>query len=255
MLIQNVQVGWLKNPSSMPQGVKQQLDAAGLTTTDYTEILKAHPFALGATTIDPKRYSPLGASFPYEPFVPQAVIINNVQSSTTTTNTQTQEIQTGVSINLSESIEFRFSEKLTATVSFQWTSTNEQSVDKQVSQSATVSIAGSSLNWTSMNADIIVYLDTIYSTFIFAFADLPLSAVGVVVDQLGNPAANKKVILTVGSNTFTGFTDSHGEYRFYNYIPGSGKLFVEGEEFTVRVGEGVPKSRLRLTGHQSVIGA
>ena len=56
-----------KNPSTMPPGVKQQLDAAGLNPADYAQILSANPFASGGSTIDPARYLPTPQSFPYEP--------------------------------------------------------------------------------------------------------------------------------------------------------------------------------------------
>ena len=67
MLIQHVYVSWLKNPSSMPAGLKRQLDAAGLKQYDYSQILALNPFANGAGPIDQNRYWPLKQSFPYEP--------------------------------------------------------------------------------------------------------------------------------------------------------------------------------------------
>jgi hypothetical protein len=48
MNIQYVYVGWLRNPQAMPPGVKQELDAAGLTCADDVQILSTNPFASGS---------------------------------------------------------------------------------------------------------------------------------------------------------------------------------------------------------------
>ena len=56
MNIQWVSVGQLKNPSTIPPGVLQQLAARGITSADYQTILSQDPFAWGSTTIDTARF-------------------------------------------------------------------------------------------------------------------------------------------------------------------------------------------------------
>jgi hypothetical protein len=65
MDIQFVYAGWLKNPKSMPVGVQKKLIGLGFTTDDYAQILSTDPFASGAVEIDPKRFLPIGRSFPF----------------------------------------------------------------------------------------------------------------------------------------------------------------------------------------------
>ena len=65
MIIQYVEVAWLKTPSLFPPGVKRLLDDAGLTASDYAIILGIDPFASGATVIDQNRFLPTTQSFPY----------------------------------------------------------------------------------------------------------------------------------------------------------------------------------------------
>ena len=64
MLIQHVYVSWLKNPSSMPAGLKRQLDAAGLKQYDYSQILALNPFANGAGPNRPKPLLAVEAELP-----------------------------------------------------------------------------------------------------------------------------------------------------------------------------------------------
>jgi hypothetical protein len=65
--IQYVYVGWLKEPSAMPQDVMDQLQACGITTDDFAEILQANPFADDTLPIETDRFEALPITFPYEP--------------------------------------------------------------------------------------------------------------------------------------------------------------------------------------------
>src|SRR5271163_2238014 len=93
MNIQLVYVAWLKNPSTMATGVQRELDAAGLTATDYAQILSTNPFANGASFIDSNRFLPLPQTFPYEPPLtsadPVVTITETFQNSVTNTDTFT----------------------------------------------------------------------------------------------------------------------------------------------------------------------
>jgi hypothetical protein len=250
MTIQYVPVAWLKNPSLMPPGVKQLLDAAGLRQSDYASILSTNPFASGASAIDTNRYWPLTQSFPYKPPLtapdPVPTETYTVQNSVTSTSTHTEEVEYGVSVSVSAGLKAPFSASLKVTQSFQWTNTNSQSQQSQSSQSASVTIGGPAFGYTGLT-DLLAYWDSVYSSFMFAFPTEPPSATGMIVDKLSRPVAHQAVTLTVGSTKLTGFTDSKGEYRFYNSSSGHGTLTVGGKDFAVSVGPGVPKSSLQLT--------
>jgi len=253
MEIQWVSVAGLKNPNNpnlMSPGTKKLLDAAGLAQSDYANILSTNPLASGPSAIDLNRYWPLTQSFPYEPPIqasdPVPTETYTVQNSVTNTSTHTEEVQYGVSVSVSAGLKEPFSLSLKVTESFQWTNTNSQSQQTESSQSASVTIGGPAFGYTGPT-DLLAYWDSVYSTFMFAFPSSPPSATGLIVDQLGKPVAHKPVTLAVGTNTLTGFTDSKGEYRFYQSVSGQGKLSVEGKDFVVSVGPGAAKATLRLT--------
>jgi hypothetical protein len=171
MIIQYVTVDWLKNPSSMPAGVKQQLDAAKLTPADYRQILSTNPFAFGAKAIDPNRYLPIDQSFPYEPpdnaSDPVPTQTYTVQNSVTQTSTHASQVQYGVSITVSAGIKL-FEASLKVTGSFEWTNTASSSLSNQSSQSASVTIGGPAFGYTGPT-DLDAYWDTVYNSFMFAF--------------------------------------------------------------------------------------
>jgi hypothetical protein len=67
MDVQYVYVGWLKDPSKIPRGVLDKLNAANITPADYQTILSRDAFAHGGTALDPHRFWPTSQTFPYEP--------------------------------------------------------------------------------------------------------------------------------------------------------------------------------------------
>ena len=251
MIIQYVYAGWLKDPSKMPAGIKQQLDNAHISPQDdYPKILSVNPFSSDGTVIDPNRFLQLNQSFPYEPPYSSSdtppTDTYAVSNTTTNTTTNTDQVQYGVSVTVSAGFGGPFSASLKTTGSFEWTNTASSSTSSQSTQSATVTIGGPAYGYDGP-VDLLVYWDTIYNSFLFAFPPEAPAAAGVVADQSGKPAGHKAVTLTVGPNTLTGFTDAGGEYRFYTSTSGQGQLSVEGQNFTVPVGQGLPKSNLRLT--------
>jgi hypothetical protein len=94
MNIQNVYAGWLKNPSTLPGGVKEQLDAAHLTTDDYKTILSLDPFLSDETTIDTRRFLLTTRTFPYEPPLnaTDQVATTTYMQSSAVTNTATNTV-------------------------------------------------------------------------------------------------------------------------------------------------------------------
>jgi len=249
MLIQYVYVEWLQNPSLMPPGVAQALAAAGLTTADYAQILACNPFGSGATAIDPNRFVPTTHSFPYEPPLTAADLVPTMTytltSATTTTDTQQVQTQYGVSISVSAGIKAPFSASLKVTTSLQWTNTSTSTQTTGSTQQASVTIGGPAFGYTGPT-DLLVYWDTVYSSFMFAFATGSPSMSGTLTDSAGNPVPNQAMTLTVGGITLSTFTNSRGQYNFYGAPAGQGTATVESQQFPVAVGAGEPSPTLRL---------
>jgi len=249
MLIQYVYAGWLKNPETMPAGVRQQLNAAGLTTSDYANILALNPFSAGKTTIDPDRFLPTTQSFPYiPPFSssdPVPTTTFNQQSSVTTTSSHTVQNQYGVSVSVSAGIKTPFTASLKVTGSFTWTNSSTSSASSGATQTAAVTVGGPAYGYTGPT-DVLVYWDALYRSFMFAFPTEPPAHTGALVDAAGKPVAYKPVTLKTGSHTLSTFTDPQGQYRFYGVPAGQAKVTSEGRELEVAVGPGTPKAMLKL---------
>lgn len=248
MLIQYVYVEWLENPSLMPSGVAQALAGAGLTTADYAQILACDPFSSGGTAIDPNRFVPITHSFPYEPPLaandPVPTTTNTFTSATTTTTTQQVQNEYGVSITVSAGIQF-LTATLKTTGSLQWTNTSTSTQTTGSTQQATVTIGGPAFGYTGPT-NILVYWDTVYQSFMFAYATGNPSASGALIDSAGNPVPYKAMTLTVDGITLSTFTNSRGQYNFYGAASGQGTVTVENQQFPVAVGAGAPSSTLRL---------
>jgi Carboxypeptidase regulatory-like domain len=257
MQIQYVYAEWLLNPSLMPSGVAQILAAAGLTTADYDQILACNPFYAGAATgdpnrvvpIDPGRFVPTAQSFPYEPPLaagdPVPTIAYTQTSSTTTTNTQEVQTQYGVSVSVTAGFSLIFSDTLKVTGSLQWTNTSTSTQTTGSTQQASVTVGGPAFGYTGPT-DILVFWDTVYLSFMFAFATGSPSASGTLTDSAGNPVPNKAITLTMGGITLSTFTNSRGQYNFYGTAPGQGTVTVENQQFPVAIGAGEPSPTLRL---------
>src|SRR5262249_256502 len=94
--------------------------------------------------------------------------------------------------------------------------------------------------------DVLVYWDTIFNTYMFAFPTEPAIATGHVSDQAGQPIAGKEVVLAATGCTFRTFTNTKGDYRFYGPARGAGTLFVDGKTFQAAIGAGAPKADLTI---------
>lgn len=249
MLWQYAYVEWLQNPSLMPSDVARALAAAGITTADYAQILALDPFSSGAAAIDPNRFVPTTHSFPYEPppsaADPVPTITETLTSATTTTNTQQVQTQYGVSITVSAGFNFIWDDSVKVTGSLQWTNTSTSTQTTGSTQQASVTIGGPAFGYTGPT-DILVYWDTIYSSFMFAFATGSPSASGMVTDSAGHPVPNQAITLSVGGITLSTSTNSRGRYNFYDAPPGQGTATVESQQFPVAVGTGAPSPTLRL---------
>jgi hypothetical protein len=167
MNVQYVTVGQLKNPSTIPDNLQQELVAAGLTQADYEAILSMNPFSFGPVAIDPNRYiaQPQALSYEYLPTETQTQAYT-LTSSETDTSTHTVENTYGVTASASAGISGIVS--ASASFSFQWTNTNSTSATQGTTNSATALIGQPSSGWNG-STEVLVYWDTLYKSFMFAF--------------------------------------------------------------------------------------
>jgi hypothetical protein len=155
--------------------------------------------------------------------------------------------QYGVSISVSASVNLFFSASLKVTGSFEWTNTNSYGTSTGSTQSATATIGGPAFGYSG-STDVLVYWDSIYNSFMFAFAGGQPTATGTLLDAAGKAVANKLVTLTVGGKTFKTLTNARGEYRFYETpsAAGQGAFVVDGRSFPIAPGTGTAAATVRL---------
>ncbi len=249
MNIQFPYVGWLKDPSTMPPGVKQQLDAAGLTPADYKQILAANPFAQGATAIDPNRFLATPQTYPYQPpySASDPVFTNTItlQNAVNVSQIHTVQNQYSVSVTVSAGINVFYESQVKVTGTLEWTNTNAYGTSNTSTQTAAATVGGPAFGYSGPT-DVVVYWDTLYSSFLFAFPSEPPTASGTLLDATGKAIAHQAVTLTAGGRTFKTFTNSQGQYRFYGAPRGQGSLAASGQNFAVTVGAGATPPTLRL---------
>ncbi len=217
--IQYVYVGWLKNPSMMPPGVVDRLQAYGITPEDYPEILKADPFADGSTAIDPARFQMLNMTFPYEPPYAPGEAPPSYQYTLTnaTTNSSSYEFEWEFSTSVSFEGSFGFlnwaSFAMKNQTSWTWNNKKTRSASTGTSETAKVTVGGPSYGYTGPT-DIAVYYDVLFDTFLFAPVEGPLYMRGSVVSQSGKNVAGQEVVVVANGVRHRTYTNSRGEYRF-----------------------------------------
>jgi hypothetical protein len=239
MLIQFVLVSWLQNPSTMPADVAQTLAAYGITAAEYPQILSCDPFTSGVMTIDVNRFLQCTMSFPYEPLTstdPLQLTTYTLTDSVTSTTTTEVSVEYGVTFTESVGAAAVVTATLKAAESLEITASATETTVQSSTQSAIVTIGNPSSAYDGPT-DILVYWDTIFSTFMYAFVSdtEQLSVAGTVVDSANSPVAAVVVTLTVGDTTWSTWTDSAGDYRFYNVTAGSGTVSAGGQSTPVMV--------------------
>ena len=252
MIVQQVYVGWLKNPALMQQeapSVAQALSHAGLTQADYANILALNPFSGGGTEIDPNRFVLAStSSFAYEsPYTPtDPVFTDTITLTSATTATQTTQVTEDYKVSVTGLAGFSaiVSVELKASGSWEWTTTSTRTSTSTTTQTATATVGGPAAGDTGPT-DILVYWDTLYSCFMFAFPTEDPAAVGSVIGSDGKPAVNQEVTVTRNGVTHSTFTDARGQYRLYGLPPGQGTVTVAGQ-FTAALGSGTPLPVLKL---------
>jgi len=168
MNVQYVYAGWLNGHAVMAPGVKAQLDEAGLGASDYKTILSTNPFVSGAPVIDPDRFLPTPQSFAYEP----------PYSANDTPWTQTFILENTVASTKKAEVKYSVSAKGSLPIldwlkiggDLEWTSTNSTETSTESKQSAAVTVGGPAFGYRGPT-DVLVYWDTVYNSFMFAFPD------------------------------------------------------------------------------------
>ena len=222
MTIQYARARDLKNPATMNAQVLQDFTAAGMTTSDFASILSADPFAFGPAAIDPNRFLLTTQSFPYDPpdTPTDSVPVSPYTQTNTVTNTITHEathtysVSAGFSVPLTDLVGLKVGGSLTLTDTETTVSVNEST------QSATVTVGGPALGYNGP-VDVQVYWDTLYNSFMFAFASAAPSFTDVFKDAQGQPVAHQEVALTAGGHTFKTFTNAKGQFRFFGTPAGA----------------------------------
>ena len=173
MNIQYVYVGWLRNPQAMPPGVKHELDAAGLTTADYAQILSTNPFASGSTTIDTDRYLATPQTFAYEPpySATDTPWTETYEVDSTSTETSTRTVEHIYTVGVSLSVH-ALGDLLKFSDTMEWSSKNSTESSQSTEEKASVSVGGPAFGYAGPT-DILVYWDTVYKSFMFTFPARP----------------------------------------------------------------------------------
>lgn len=203
-----------------------QLKGVGFTTTDYTAMLSADPFANGAAPLDPNRFIQTSTTFPYEPggdtvtFDTDNEATNTVTASTTTQNALSVTVTAGYD-----------SPAVKATVavedSYTWTHEYSQANSLGTSQKATAVVGAPSTNWTGPQ-NVGVWYDCLWNTFYFQYLDPtgnPILLTGTLTDSAGKAQAHQLVTLIYPGRIMRTYTNSKGQYTFLGNAPGiSGKV-------------------------------
>jgi hypothetical protein len=179
-------VSWLKNPSTIPTNVATRLargwdtsGVGGLTTSDYSAILAADPFA--STTYNPNTDSThrfdlqSGETFSYEP--PPAggqPITETFSVATTATSSAGQGASTtqtstySVDYSASASILATFSSMMTSTTSYKTVDKWSSTINSSTGRTAALSITGPAVadNYTGPTT-IQVWRDNVYGSYMF----------------------------------------------------------------------------------------
>jgi len=242
--IQHLFVGWLKDPSKLPPGVRQALERNGITPEDYADILKSDAFADGSMPAASARYVPLRTTFPYEPPlaagdpVPTSTYALDNSTTVTDTHSHSNDIKVGVKVDGSFLNEIW---KFTAKDAVTWTWTCGTTTSTGTMQSASVTIGGPSFGYTGPT-DIAVYYDLDYQTFAFAPFQGALKTLQGTVTRAGTPLRGQEVIAVAGATKYRTFTNTKGEYRFFDTMAGSVELHAGAVDLrlpTVETGKSV----------------
>lgn len=234
--IQYVYVGWLNGHVKMPTNISSALSMAGISPSDYKDILARDPLANGSNTLDSARFVPINTTFPYEPPYASTDPVPTITTNITDSSTQTvgSEVDDTYKVGLSVSTSGNYLDfakaSLKDTASWEWTNKSSISNSTGTVQTASVTVGGPAFGYTGPTL-MELYIDTIYHTF--AFAVVPVQAQeaslkGAVVASTGAHLASTEVILTVNGIKHRTFTNSKGEYVFWGHAKGAATVQAAG---------------------------
>ena len=139
-----------------------------------------------------------------------------------------------------------FSAKLTDTDKFQWTSKSDVGASTGQDESAAFSIGGPAFGYAGPTT-VLIYWDTVYHSFMFAFPTEAPSAQGVLTDPAGKVMAAKPVSIAVGSVKYNTVTDAKGRFAFYGLPEGAAQVGVGSQSFSLTAGPGGKTAKIRTT--------
>jgi hypothetical protein len=238
MLIQRVHVGWLKDPSTMPQGVVDELAKHLITAAEFQTILSQDPFANGSTMIDTTRFVQTTTSVPYEPpfAAGEAPHSYTVKLDNVTTTSHTSSHANEYKVGLKVEPGFALISKLVVSTQFTWANSSSSTSKTTSTESASFTVTGPSFGYTGPT-NLAVYYDTIYNTFMFApIVDDPLVISGVVLNPRGEAVKHLAVTLTINRVRYNTITGLKGEYRFFGVPKGTAQLKVKNLTRRVTIG-------------------
>ena len=244
----NLTVQDLSAPEKMNPGKLSELKSLGFMSSDYAEILSQDPLAK-STNLDPRRYSPVAWSFPYNPpnqasdcnggicTCPNSTVAlsNTVQDQAI--NTATTEVD--VSFTVGGPLAPAFSLKVTD--SFAWTNSSSTTNTEFGTQSASASIACPSPGYTGPQ-EMDVYWDSIYGSFVFVPyqpSQQEVVAAGQVTNSAGDRVAGAPVTINYAGKVYRTFTGRDGTYKFVRPVskvaalPNTAEVTVRGVSTTV----------------------
>lgn len=197
----------------------------GLTYDDYKQILDQDLFWNASTNpilIPTSRFVPQLTDFMYDKaaaFNGTSCLVQtqSISNSNTATNTSSTQNQYKTSMSVSPNFPLVAAMlNLSVTNSFTWTNRTSNSLTTADSQTATATVACTSLNWTGPSF-VTAYYDTLYGTFLFALDDGTGRARilhGTITDMDGSLVPHEPLKLVVGNKTYQTFSSNNGSYRF-----------------------------------------
>ncbi|WP_419804942.1 carboxypeptidase-like regulatory domain-containing protein [Terriglobus sp.] len=254
--IQFVYVSWLKQPATMPAGVLQQLQSAGIQPNDYGTILSADPFANGPVTIDTARFKQLTTVYFYEPPnsatqtpLSETHAIKDEEQNTTGNSVDTSSslgVTVGVTVN---AVFAKVSLSVSDTFTYKYDNSFKQTTD--TSQSETITIGQPAFGYAGPTA-LYIYRDSLFQTYLFSLTPPPgdeLLVTGTILSSTGAPERFADISLTAGGRIYRTTTNGNGTYHLVGQPPKSaqaGVLQVGSQQVGVMLGHGSITENLKL---------
>ena len=237
VVVQYVNVGWLNGHQPMPDGVAKQLKAAGITSSDYRDILARDPLADGQSSPpDPNRYVLINATYPYEPPysandpVPIQTFSISDSSLTSFGSDISETYKVGLTVSGSGGFLGFAKATLKDTASWEWTTKSSQTKSNGSSQTASLAVGGPAYGYAG-NTLLLAYLDKLYGTFAFALADVADYKVrlkGSLKRQNRDPLPWTEVRVSVNGVSHRTVTNAKGEFIVLGEVDGPVELEASG---------------------------